>query len=295
MADTMLSFSDNSLSTNFLSMDDLRKACPAAFKNTPTNPSVSERYVHANTATVIEDLAKLGWYPVQAKQCRQKKNSKGIRSFHMIALQNPEVKISKMVENSDGTTTEIVDSYPRIILTDSHDGFNSFKFMVGLFRLVCSNGLVVCSDEMANMSIRHINYDFETLRKVVASAIEQVPHITCTMNTMKNTTLTEADKKELATAVVKVRKEMDDNQQVELDEATIMDILMPAREEDKGDDLWTVFNVCQEKMIKGGFQATGKNDKVRKQRKITSIKKDVEYNQRLWEIATRFMPATVAA
>ena len=295
MADTMLSFNDNSLSTDFLSMDDLRRMCPAAFKTTPTNPNVSERYVHANTATVVEDLAKLGWYPVQAKQCRPKKGSKGIRSFHMLAFQNPEVKISKMVDNADGTSTEIVDSYPRIILTNSHDGFNSFKFMVGLFRLVCSNGLVVCSDEMVNMSIRHINYDFEALRKVVASAIEQVPQITCTMNTMKNTTLTEANKKELATAVVKVRKEMDDNQQIELDEATIMDILMPVREEDKGDDLWTVFNVCQEKLIKGGFQATGKNDKVRKQRKITSIKKDVEYNQRLWEIATRFMPATAAA
>ena len=295
MADTMLSFSDNSLSTNFLSKDDLRKSGPAAFKTSPTNPNVSERYVQASTATVIEDLAKLGWYPTEAKQCRPKKDSKGIRSFHMIALQNPNVKISKIVENSDGTSTEIVDSYPRIILTNSHDGFNSFKFMVGLFRMVCSNGLVLCSDEFANLSIRHINYDFEALRKVVASAIEQVPQITCTMNTMKNTTLTEADKKELATAVVKVRKEMDDNQQVELDEATIMDILMPAREEDKGDDLWTVFNVCQEKLIKGGFQATGKNNKVRKQRKITSIKKDVEYNQRLWGIATRFMPATVAA
>ena len=295
MADTMLSFNDNSLSTDFLSMDDLRRMCPAAFKTSPTNPNVSERYVHANTATVVEDLAKLGWQPVQAKQCRPKKGSKGIRSFHMLAFQNPEVKISKMVDNADGTSTEIVDSYPRIILTNSHDGFNSFKFMVGLFRLVCSNGLVVCSDEMVNMSIRHINYDFEALRKVVASAIEQVPQITCTMNTMKNTTLTEANKKELATAVVKVRKEMDDNQQIELDEATIMDILMPVREEDKGDDLWTVFNVCQEKLIKGGFQATGKSDKVRKQRKITSIKKDVEYNQRLWEIATRFMPATAAA
>ena len=118
MADTMLSFSDNSLSTNFLSMDDLRKACPAAFKTSPTNPNVSERYVQASTATVIEDLAKLGWYPTEAKQCRPKKGSKGIRSFHMIALQNPNVKISKIVENSDGTSTEIVDSYPRIILTN---------------------------------------------------------------------------------------------------------------------------------------------------------------------------------
>ena len=295
MADTMLSFSDNSLSTNFLSMDDLRKACPAAFKTSPTNPNVSERYVQANTATVVEDLAKLGWYPTEAKQCRAKKGSKGIRSFHMIAFQNPEVKISKMVENSDGTTTEMVDSYPRIILTNSHDGFNSFKFILGLVRLICSNGLVLCSDEFANLSIRHINYTFETLRTVVADIVEKVPYVVSTMNDMKNTIISDDNKKELATAVVKIRKELDDNQQIELDEATIMDILMPVREEDKGDDLWTVFNVCQEKMIKGDFQATGKNDKVRKQRKITSIKKDIEYNQRLWEVATRFMPATVAA
>lgn len=291
----MLSFNDNSLSTDFLSMDDLRKACPAAFKTTPTNPGVSERYVHANTATVVEDLAKLGWYPVQAKQCRPKKNSKGIRSFHMIAFQNPDVKICKPVTDITGKTTEIVDSYPRIILTNSHDGFNSFKFMVGLFRLVCSNGLVMCSDEMVNMSIRHINYDFEALRLVVTNAIEQVPYIVNTMNTMKNTKLSETEKKELATAVVKIRKDVEDNEKFSIDEATIMDILEPVRDEDNSDDLWTVFNICQEKMIKGGFQATGKNDKVRKQRKITSIKKDVEYNQRLWEIATRFMPATVAA
>lgn len=295
MADTMLSFNDNSLSTDFLSMDDLRKACPAAFKTSPTNPDVSQRYVQASTATVIEDLAKLGWYPTEAKQCRPKKGSKGIRSFHMIALQNPNVKISKIVENSDGTSTEIVDSYPRIILTNSHDGFNSFKFILGLVRLICSNGLVLCSDEFANLSIRHINYTFDTLRTVVTDIVEKVPYVVSTMNDMKNTILSNENKKELATAVVKIRKEMDDNQQIALDEATIMDILMPVREEDKGDDLWTVFNICQEKMIKGGFHSVGKNNKLRKQRGITSIKKDIEYNQQLWNLAMNYLPATVSA
>lgn len=295
MADTMLSFNDNSLSTDFLSMDDLRKACPAAFKTEPTNPDVSERYVQASTATVIEDLAKLGWYPTEAKQCRPKKGSKGIRSFHMIALQNPNVKISKVVKNSDGTSTEIVDSYPRIILTNSHDGFNSFKFILGLVRLICSNGLVLCSDEFANLSIRHINYTFETLRTVVTDIVGKVPYVVNTMNDMKNTIISDDNKKELATAVVKIRKEIDDNQRIELDEATIMDILMPVREEDKGDDLWTVFNVCQEKMIKGGFHSVGKNNKSRKQRGITSIKKDIEYNQQLWNLAMNYLPATVSA
>lgn len=295
MADTMLSFNDNNLSTSFLSMDDVKKLCPHAFKTSPTNPDVSDRYVHANTATVIEDLAKLGWYPTQAKQCRPKKGSKGIRSFHMISFQNPNVKITKEIKDANGNFSEIVDSYPRIILTNSHDGFNSFKFMLGLFRLVCSNGLVLCTDEMMNMSIVHVKYDFETLREIVASAIKEVPNIVCTMNTMKKTTLNDEDKKELATAVVKIRKEIDDDKKFEIDEKTVMDILSPVRKEDEGDDLWSVFNVCQEKLIKGGFQNVGKNNKVRKQRSITSIKKDLEYNQRLWEIASKFIPSTVAA
>lgn len=295
MADTMLRFNNNNLATEFLSMDDVKRLCPAAFKTEPTNPNVSDKYIPANTATVIEDLAKLGWRPTQAKQCRQKKNSSGIRSFHMVAFQNPDVKICKPITDADGNTTEVVDSYPRIILTNSHDGFNSFKFMVGLFRLVCSNGLVVCSNEMVNMSIRHVNYDFEALRLVVTNAIEQVPNIVNTMNTMKKTILTDDNKKELAMAVVKIRKELDENQKIEIDEKTIMDILMPVRDEDNGDDLWTVFNVCQEKLIKGGFQSTGKNNKSRKQRSITSIKKDIEYNQQLWNLAMNYMPATATA
>ena len=141
----------------------------------------------------------------------------------------------------------------------------------------------------------HMNYTFETLRTIVNDIVEKVPYIVNTMNNMKGVTLSDDEKKELATAVVKIRKEADDNQQVEIDEKTIMDILMPVREEDEGDDLWTVFNVCQEKLIKGGFQAVGKNNKSRKQRSITSIKKDIDYNQRLWNLAMNYLPATAAA
>ena len=209
----------------------------------------------------------------------------------MLAFQNPNVKIVK--QNADGTET--TDAYPRIILTNSHDGFNSFKFMMGIYRIICSNGLVVADGEMINMTIRHINYSFDELRKVVNEAIKQVPNIVMTMNTMKNTEVTDEQKREMATEVVKIRKNIEDNKKFSLDEDTIREILMPVREEDNGNDLWTVFNICQEKLIKGGYMALGNNNKVRKQRSITSIKKDIDYNQRLWDVAMRYMPATVAA
>jgi len=286
---TMMSFNSNGIS-NFMTMDEVKRMCPAAFKSEPTNPNLSDKYVQANTATVIEDLGKLGWYPVQAKQCRAKKNSSGIRSFHMIAFQNPDIYIKK-----DGGNGGTIDAFPRIILTNSHDGFNSFKFMVGLFRLVCSNGLVVGTDEFANMAIRHINYDFETLRDVVKTTIDGIPGIICKMNEMKNTVLSEGEKKELAASVLKIRKNIPEEEKFDIDEDTIMDILKPNRSEDAGDDLWTVFNICQEKMIKGGFSVTNAENKTRKQRAISSIKKDMGFNQKLWDVAARFMPATVAA
>jgi hypothetical protein len=283
----MLSFNNDNLATSFLSNDDIRRVCPMALHTTPTNPDVSDKYVHANTMTVVEDLAKLGWFPVQAKQCRNKKNSSGIRSFHMIAFQNPDVKITKTLDNGE----KIVDTYPRIILTNSHDGFNSFKFMVGLFRLICSNGLVVCNNQMVDMSIRHINYDFEELRKIVASAIEQVPDIVNTMNDMRNVMLTDEQKTALATEVVKIRKGVEDDENYVVDAEVVEDILTPVRNEDKGNDLWTIFNICQEKMIKGGFGFRGATNKLRKQRGITSIKKDMDFNQRLWQTASQYLMA----
>lgn len=284
---TMISFNNDNLATSFLSNDDIRRVCPMALHTMPTNPEVSDKYVHANTMTVVEDLAKLGWLPVQAKQCRNKKNSSGIRSFHMIAFQNPDVKITKTLDNGE----KIVDTYPRIILTNSHDGFNSFKFMVGLFRLVCSNGLVVCNNQMVDMSIRHINYDFEELRRIVASAIEQVPNIVNTMNDMRNIILTDEQKTALATEVVKIRKGFEDDENYVVDAEVVEDILTPVRNEDKGNDLWTIFNICQEKMIKGGFGFRGATNKLRKQRGITSIKKDMDFNQRLWQTASQYLMA----
>lgn len=270
-----------------MTMDQVKAACPYAFAENPTNPDVSGKYIQANTETVIEDLGKLGWYPVQAKQCRKKKNSKGIRSFHMVALQNDDVKVL----NPNGGT----EAYVRIILQNSHDGFSSFKFMMGLYRCICSNGLVVCDAEFSSFSIRHINYSFEELRGIVAKVIDAVPGIIGKMNAMNQVYLNSDQMHRLAIAAYKIRKGVALDEHIKISEDTIGELLTPVRKEDYGNSLWNVFNVLQEKMIKGGFSATGKNGHARKQRPITSIKKDTEFNQRLWAIAERYMPATVAA
>ena len=279
MSDTMISFRDNSLSTNFLTEDDIRKTCPFAFKTTPTNPSVSDKYVQATTIDVVNDMEKLGWKPVLAKQCRGKKNSKGIRSFHMIALQNPNVKVLDTNGNIEG--------YPRIILTNSHDGFNSFKFMCGFYKIICSNGLVIADEEFSKLSIRHINYNFEELVKTVRNITENLPNFVSSVNNMKNTILNENEKYELAKTFYIIKKDISDKEKI--DSKTIFEILKPNREEDNFNDLWSIYNTCQENIIKGNFYAINKKNKLTKQRAVKSFKKDIEYNAKFWEIANQYV------
>lgn len=272
-----------------MTMEEVRTKCPYAFADTPTNPGVSEKYTYVNTQTVIEDMSKLGWYPVEAKQCRQKKGSSGIRSFHIVALESNDCRTN--IINSDGTSEAKV----RIILQNSHDGFNSFRFMMGVYRFICENGVIVADAQFADFSIRHINYSFEELRSIVARVMDEVPATIDKMNVMNTTILTDSQKREMAVETYKIRKGYTNEDKVNVDDQTIEDLLAPVRKEDEGNSLWNVFNVLQEKMIRGSFLAPGKNGKVRKQRPITSIKKDLDYNQRLWFVAQSYIPVPVAA
>ena len=268
----------------FMSKEEMKTKAPYIFADKPTNGSVSERYTLASTETLIDDMAKLGWGVTECKQQRANKRS-NVRSFHMCCFQNPNVYI----EGEDGT----IEAYPRVIITNSHDGFHSFKFMIGLYRLVCSNGLVLATQEFANVSIRHINYDFEELRRIVAQAIEATRKNVEVMNAMQETELTEEQKVEFATKAVAIRKGIkEDEKMPKLSENEVKEILEPVRKEDEGNNLWSVFNVIQEKIMKGDFHlGKTKLGKNRKARPITGAAKDIEVNQKLFETASSYLLA----
>ena len=277
MSDVILDFKGEQ---TYLSKTDLQEVCPLAFAKEATNPKVSGKYLFVNTETIIDDLDKLGWKPVQAAQRKGRGNST-IFSKHMIAFQNPDLKI----KGSDGD-----DSFPRIIMTNSHDGMQAFKFSVGIFRLVCSNGLVVADEQFSDFKIKHKGYTFEELRGVVNQAVEDLPNKVEVLNQMKNRVLSQEEKNKLALDAMLIRAGIKPNsdkaKKFNYDEETIEDILDPKRKEDEGDDLWRVFNVIQEKITQGDFHAALTGAKVRKVRKIKSFEKDLKVNKELFKLAT---------
>jgi hypothetical protein len=278
MSDVMLSF-EKGLGS-YLTKDQIKEQAPLVFADAPTNPAVSNKYLFADTETIIDDLEKLGWLPVQAAQ-RKSRGGSTIFSKHMVSFQNPDIKIT----SQDGD-----DAYPRIILTNSHDGRQAFQFNVGIFRLVCSNGLVVADEEFANFKIRHKGYTFGELRNVVKQAVEDLPNKVQVMNDMKNRILTQEEKDKLALDSMLIRAGIvpgsEKAAKFNYDSETIEDILEPKRDADKGDDLWKIFNVIQEKITKGDFQSALQGAKVRKVRKITSFEKDMKVNKELFKLAT---------
>jgi hypothetical protein len=272
MNDVMLSFGKGL--DGYLTKDQIRNSSPLVFADAPTNPDVSKKYLFVNTETIIDDLEKLGWLPVQAAQRKSRKEGGTIFSKHMVAFQNPEIKIT----SADGD-----DAFPRILLTNSHDGMQAFKFSVGIFRLVCSNGLVVADEQFSDFKIKHKGYTFGELRNVVRQAVEDLPNRVQVMNDMKNRILTEDEKRKMALDAMLIRAGV---KELQYDEETITDILDPKRDADKGDDLWRVFNVIQEKITQGDFHAALTGAKVRKVRKIKSFEKEMKVNKELFKLAT---------
>lgn len=281
MEDVMLKFNSQSLCP-VMSKEEMRKKAPFIFCKEKTNPGTSDKYSFADTETLIDDMAKLGWGVTDCKQQRANKRS-NIRSFHTIAFQNPDIYLT----NDKGE----IEAFPRIIVSNSHDGFHSFKFMAGLYRLVCSNGLILADAEFTAFSVRHINYDFGELQKIVAQSIELTRTKVSVINDMQATHLSVEQQQALATKAIAIRKGMN-WESLKVDDQDINDILEPVRDEDSGDSLWTVFNVLQEKVIKGDFVlGKTKTGKRRKARPITGAAKDIDVNQALFLAASEYLPA----
>lgn len=265
---------------SYLSKEQIKAVAPVVFATEPTNKNVSEKYLHVNTETVIDDLAKLGWFPVTAMQRRTKPRRDGsptIRSKHMISFQNPDL----MIKGKDGD-----DACPRIIVTNSHDGLSSFQFRVGIYRFVCSNGLVVADEEFSAFSIKHKGYTFEELQTVVASAVADLPNKVEVLNKMQARMLTAEEQRQLAISAMALRST---NPDAKYDEASIEEVLTATRKEDEGDSLWLVFNRVQESIINGGYSAALRGAKVRKVKKIKSFERDLQVNQDLFKLATAFI------
>ena len=269
----------------FLSTDEIREQAPVIFAGGPTR-EVSERYVYADTPTIINDMDKLGW---KVRQVGQRKARKEATDFspHFVRFANPDYRI----KGNGGDY-----SFPEVVMKNRYDGLGAVEFMAGIFRLVCSNGMVISTESFGEMKLNHRGYSFEEMRKLVGDRVVSIEEQVAVMNAMKDTALMKEQQRELAMQGLLIRGQVSKSEEGKfrgkVDLLTLDEILAPERNEDKGTDLWNTFNVVQEKMVNGGFHTQlGLNTKIRKVRAIKSFEQDLSLNKQLFSAAQELIAA----
>ena len=279
-----------------LNDEDIKYLCPVAFKDKMTKAEInrlglSKHYSFVPTMNVVNDLRALGYEVVDAKQVKARKKSTNGYQKHMITFEHPKYKLDQVneVEISDGKTeTQVTkaEEYPQILLTNSHDGGNAFTLSAGIFRLVCSNGLVIKTEDYGSARLVHKGYSFEAVQELVKQFEETVGKVLDKITEMKKVQLTKEQQIEFAKKAALLRFTAKSyNEDNIADVVDIDDLLNVERKEDAGNGLYEVFNRVQESLINGKYTYLGTKDKPRKARPIKNFKQNIEVNKKLSELA----------
>ena len=257
-----------------MNLQQLEVVAPAAF-STQAAPHVSDRYTHVRTADIVERMMDQGFTIRSASQQKTQKRTAGKEAFqkHRISMQMP-------VEN--GSTRALGQIFPTVDLINSGDWSSTFTLAVGLFRLVCTNGMVApfgAANE--SIKVRHDRVDEDTF-SAIQQAMDKAPALFQFAEDAQKLNMHEDEIKRFGRAAARIRFGLDPEDAV--DPSMVQGLLGARRGMDANSDLWSVFNRVQENGTRGGFKIPDANNRLRRVRERRNIVADVNWNQDLWAL-----------
>ncbi|ECH4667729.1 DUF945 domain-containing protein [Salmonella enterica] len=252
-----------------LTNDELFRCVPSVFSEAK-HDSRSEKYTYVPTITLLDNLRKEGFQPFFACQTRTRDLDKRGFTKHMLRLRR------------DGQITG--EEVPEIILLNSHDGSSSYQMIPGMFRFVCTNGMV-CGQTFGEIRVPHKG---DIVNQVIEGAYEVLgifDRVQDSSTEMKAITMKpEAQRIFAETALNWKYDEKGEGKHIPLQPE---DVLHVRRQADKPNDLWTTYQRVQENMIKGGLWAKSEKGRYTKTRGVNGIDGDIRLNRVLWEMAEK--------
>jgi hypothetical protein len=255
--------------TQPLTENQIRTKTPSVFAAAP-HSRVSSRYQFVSTVAVLEGLEREGWYPVRAFESRVRLPDRLGFTKHLLRFRR-----------FDDRLPQVGDSIPEIVFVNSHDATSSCQLHVGLYRLVCSNGMVVANGEMDHIKARHTGDVVGEVIEGVYEIVKELPQIAGKVEGFRQIELSPQEQEAFAESALQVR--WDEG----LAPITPTALLTPRRSEDRGNDLWSTFQRVQENMLKGGVRGRTRNGKRTSTRAVQSVDGNVKLNKALWSLTAR--------
>ena len=247
-----------------LSNDQIMSVAPSILAE-EAHDSRSARYAYIPTIKVLDRLRTEGFQPFMVCQTRVRDEGRREHTKHMVRLRHAS-QINAAEANE-------------IILLNSHDGSSSYQMIGGMYRFVCANGMV-CGDTMNDVRIPHKGNVIERVIEGAYTVLDDFGTAVEERDNMKSLALTRAQQEVFAQGVLAYRF---------ADQATVpvteSQILMPRRNEDRADDMWSTLNRVQENVIRGGLKGRNARGRTQTTREVTGIDQNVKLNRALWVMA----------
>jgi Domain of unknown function (DUF932) len=275
----------NSQFANALTVDALRHYVPSAFATSP-HSSRSSRYAYIPTSEVIDGLMAQGFAPFKAVQSRSKIEGKTEYTKHMIRFRHADA-----VAAASG-------NIPEVVLINSHDGTSAYKLLSGIFRMICTNGLIAWESKQGELSIQHKG---NVVHQVIEGSFEIIGQSQRALGTIENWSNLElsAGEQSVFAEAAHTLRFADADGKIDTP-ITASQLLTPRRMADRSEnghgwsrpapDLYRTLNVVQENAIRGGLSARSMGDGRSRGRMVTTrevkgIDQDVRLNRALWQLA----------
>ena len=264
-----------------LTMEQIWDNAPAAF--TPNkSPELSGRYGFVDTAAAISILNDHGWNPVRAVQKPSRLSENIPFQDHMLSFAPAQL--------------DDRENQPNLILYNSHNGKSALKLFIGVYRCLCSNG-IIAGDSLFESKLRHSATTANGFSNLITSQSNNVPMLMDRIDGMQNQILDHDQIVDFAYDAVNLRWDMlqdtpPDNRNGSYADQfrTVKQALRVRRHGDAGNDKYTVFNRLQESLIRGGveiesYTKRNPNGATRKAKPLASLAETVRVNRELWNLA----------
>lgn len=248
-----------------MTIQEIQSKVPAIFTTSP-DPKMSNKYSFVPTVEIMDMFTNEGWELASAKQI-----GKDIYGAHELRFRNGELPM-------------VGDTLVEAIIKNSHNGMTTLSVSAGLHRLVCSNGLTVPTSTAEQFKVRHLGFDSDEVKKLTESFAKKLPIIQNSVDRMMDRMLTEGEKIEFAKNASIIKWGMGSVPVLNYEE-----LITPQRLGDNNDDLWTTFNIVQERFVRGGLEYKSKNGRKTSLKGLKSIMVTNQINTKLWELAETFV------
>lgn len=220
------------------SLEELREYVPHIFQEKPSK-NVSEIYKFYPTKEFLKLSEKYGFYP-----CKAWGTTKSKYGIHQVFLRKPED-----IKNNDELKAEGKKEILQISFLNSFDGKVAFNAEFGIFVPVCNNGLLLKSKNLNFFRQIHKKIDLEEMKEKIENFFLQEKKLWNVIEKMKQKILNPKEQNEFLEKALATRfssKILKENKTFLKEQ-----LLMPIRENDKMDNLWTLYNNVEERFVNG--------------------------------------------